>query len=98
MAFAQIIPSVNFPFLFTVEELYGTRYQSGSFSLINVGSGFHCLRKFFSSLFFLHLANFVCYMLDRFLLVYGSCWVGARNYDCIRLAKSLLLLRTDVGW
>jgi len=26
-----------------VEELYGTRYQSGSFSLINVGSGFHCL-------------------------------------------------------
>jgi hypothetical protein len=23
-----------------VEEFYGTRYQSGSFSLINVGSGF----------------------------------------------------------
>jgi hypothetical protein len=32
-----------------VEELYGTRYQSGSFSLINVGSGFHCLRSFFFS-------------------------------------------------
>jgi len=32
-----------FSFLFAVEELYGTRYQSGSFSLINVGSsGFHC--------------------------------------------------------
>ena len=31
-----------------MEELYGTRYQSGSFSLINVGSGFHCLRSFFS--------------------------------------------------
>jgi len=30
-----------------VEELYGTRYQRGSFSLINVGSGFHCLRSFF---------------------------------------------------
>jgi len=30
-----------------VEELYGTRYQSGSFSLINVGSGFHCLRSIF---------------------------------------------------
>ena len=29
------------------EQLYGTRYQSGSFSLINVGSGFHCLRNFF---------------------------------------------------
>jgi hypothetical protein len=34
-----------------VEELYGTRYQSGSFSLNNVGSGFHCLRSF-SFLFF----------------------------------------------
>jgi hypothetical protein len=33
-----------------VEELYGTRYQSGSFSLINVGSGFRCLR----SVFFFH--------------------------------------------
>jgi len=30
-----------------VEELYGTRYQNVSFSLINVGSGFHCLRRFF---------------------------------------------------
>ena len=37
-----------FPFLFTVE---GTRYQSGSFSLFNVGSGFHGLRSF-SFLFF----------------------------------------------
>jgi hypothetical protein len=36
-----------FPFLFAVEELYGTRYQSGTFSLIYVGSGFHCLRSFF---------------------------------------------------
>ena len=33
-----------------MKELYGTRYQSCSFSLINVGSGFHCLRSFpFSS-------------------------------------------------
>jgi len=29
-----------------VEELYGTRYQSDSFSFFNVGSGFHCLRSF----------------------------------------------------
>ena len=29
-----------------MEELYGTRYQSGSFSLNNVGSDFHCLRSF----------------------------------------------------
>jgi hypothetical protein len=35
-----------FPFLFAVEELYGTRYQSGSFSLTNVGSGFYCLHSF----------------------------------------------------
>ena len=45
---------LNFPFLFTVEELYGTRYQSGSFSLIIVGSGFHCLHSFlFSSIVYL---------------------------------------------
>jgi len=31
-----------------VEEFYGTRYQSGSFSLIIVGSDFHCLRSFLS--------------------------------------------------
>ena len=35
-----------FPFLFAVKELYSTRYQRGSFSLFNVGSGFHCLRSF----------------------------------------------------
>jgi len=38
-------------FPFQVEGLYGTRYQSGSSSLINVGSGFHCLRSFFFSFF-----------------------------------------------
>ena len=32
-----------------MEELYGTQYQSGSFSLINVGSGFQCLHSFFFS-------------------------------------------------
>jgi len=40
-------PDPHIFFLFAVEELYGTRYQSGPFSLINVGSGFHCLRSFF---------------------------------------------------
>jgi len=31
-------------FLFLrVEEFFGTQYQSGSFSLMNVGSGFHYL-------------------------------------------------------
>ena len=49
---ATLLIPIEFPFLFAVEELYGTRYQSGSFSLINVGSGFHCLRSFFSFLFF----------------------------------------------
>ena len=44
---ATLLIPIDFPFLFAVEELYGTRYQSGSFSLINAGSGFHCLRSFF---------------------------------------------------
>jgi hypothetical protein len=44
---ATLLIPIDFPFLFAVEELYGTRYQSDSFSLINVGSGFHCLRSFF---------------------------------------------------
>jgi hypothetical protein len=41
--------SFPFAFLFAVEEPYGTRYQSGSFSLIHVGSGSHCLRSFILS-------------------------------------------------
>jgi len=47
---ATLLIPIIFPFLFAVEELYGTQYQSGSFSLINVGSGFHCLHSisFFS--------------------------------------------------
>ena len=43
---ATLLIPIDFPFLFAVEELYGTRYQSGSFSIIDVGSGFHCLRGF----------------------------------------------------
>ena len=43
---ATLLIPIDFPLPFVVEELYGTRYQSGSFSLINVGSGFHCLRSF----------------------------------------------------
>jgi hypothetical protein len=39
-----------FLFLFAVEELYSTWYKSGS--LINVGSGSHCLRSFFFFYFF----------------------------------------------
>jgi hypothetical protein len=42
-----LIP-IDFSFIFAVEELYGTRYQSGSFPLINVGSGFHCPLSSFS--------------------------------------------------
>jgi len=46
-----------------VEELYGTRYQSGSFSLFNVGSGFHCLRSFsFFLLKFAGCRNFNYYL------------------------------------
>ena len=42
---ATLLIPIDFPFLFAVEELYGTRYQSGSFSLNNVGSGSHCLHS-----------------------------------------------------
>jgi len=48
---ATLLIPIDFSFPFAVEELYGTRYQSGSFSLINVWSGFHCLLSF-SFLFF----------------------------------------------
>ena len=43
---ATLLIPINFSLLFVVEELDGTRYQSGSFSLINVGSGFQSLRSF----------------------------------------------------
>ena len=56
-----LIPS-DFFFLFAV--LYGTWYQSGSFSLINMmGSGFHCLRSFF--LLFPPLITHHCFVACR---------------------------------
>jgi len=45
-----LIPIILF-LLLLVEEFYGTRYQSGSFSLVNVGSGIPCLRSFSFFLF-----------------------------------------------
>jgi len=39
-----LIPIDIFLFLM-VEEIFGTWYRSGSFSLIKVGSGFYCLRN-----------------------------------------------------
>ena len=57
---ATLLIPVDFSFLFAVEELYGTRYQCGSFSLINVGSGFDCLRSSF-------------YFLLSFSSTMGSC-------------------------
>ena len=57
-------PDPHWFFLFAVEELYGTRYQNGPFSLINVGSGIHCLRSYF--LFFVVCAS----MRERI----HSCW------------------------
>ena len=56
---ATLLIPIDPPFLFAVEELYSTRYQSGSFALINVGSGFHCLRNF-SVLFFSYMCVCVC--------------------------------------
>jgi len=46
-----------------VEEIYGTRYQGGSFSVINVGSDFHCLRRY-SFLFWWPLAEYTAYLLQ----------------------------------
>ena len=43
-----------------VEELYGTRYQSGSFSLINVGSGLLCPRSFSTSFRYVCVCVCVC--------------------------------------
>jgi len=51
---ALLIPLIFFLF-FTVEEICGTQYQSGSFSLFNVGN---CLRVFFR--FFKRVCVFVC--------------------------------------
>jgi len=49
---ATLLIPIAFPFLFAAEELYGTRYQSGSFSLIYVGTGFHCLCSYLSFFLF----------------------------------------------
>jgi len=37
---ATLLIPIDLYLFLLVEEFYGTRYQSGSFSLINVGSGF----------------------------------------------------------
>jgi len=42
---ATFVEAIRFIRL-AVEELYGTRYQRGFFSFINVGSGFRCLHGF----------------------------------------------------
>ena len=48
---ATLLIPIDFPFLFAVEELYSTRYQSGSFSLIMWGVACAAC-VVFSSLFF----------------------------------------------
>ena len=62
-----------------MEELYGTRYQSGSFSLINVGSVFHCplwFSFFFFFFFFVFMASVgVIEKALSLLYVQSSCWM-----------------------
>ena len=70
---------LTFPFLFAVEELYGTRYQSGSFSLINVGSGFHCLRTFFFFLFFFS-EDYNCIKPS---MAFERKWADQQSLDCV---------------
>jgi hypothetical protein len=74
---ATLLIPIDFPFLLAVEELYGTRYLSGSFSLINAGSGFHCLRSF--SFFLLESTGGVISLRVYFLLRW-SCLLS-RNRD-----------------
>ena len=80
---ATLLIPIDFIFLFTVEEYYGTRYQSGSFSLINVGSGFYCLRSFFPFLF-----QFFVVLVPK---IRTSCALASENKDSY-------LLRRDTVW
>ena len=60
-----------------VEELYGTWYQSASFSLINVGSGFYCLRSFFFLSFILFCQDRrLCELRKHFLLFVYAFFLG----------------------
>jgi len=48
---ATLLIPIDFSFLFAVEELYGTRYQSGSFSLIMWGVAFTACVVFYFYVF-----------------------------------------------
>jgi len=71
-----------------VEEYYGTRYQSGSFSLINVGSGFPLPAKccaFYNAA----LLRLCCFVLPS--LLSGSVFVlGVRGWQDPGVACLLL--------
>ena len=69
------------------EELYGTRYQSGSFSLIYVGSGFQCLRSFFFFFFFFWSRRKVA----------GASWLF--KTDAVACCTTLsMCLSSYIGW
>ena len=86
-----------------MEELYGARYQSGSFSLFDVGSGFHCLRSlfyFFSKHSALHINTLVC---SPVCLPACSSYGYKRHmqkskYRCTHLPSSQLSAPASVWW
>jgi hypothetical protein len=63
-------------------EFYGTRYQSGSFFLINVGSGFHCLCCF--SLF-----HYIAIYVGPVKLGKGVCYISVIKILIINLLNYL---------
>ena len=84
---ANLLTPIDSRFLFAVEELYGTRYQSGSFSLIDVGSAFHCLRSF-TFFFFLakvHKTYTGAFWTKATLL--PSCWHNRLEVNFTRLSS-----------
>jgi hypothetical protein len=81
-----------FPFLFAVKELYSTRYQRGSFSLFNVGSGFHCLRSF--SFFFFSAQTESLTVVACVILQCIPCFMSADAclMECFQFVSFLTLL------
>ena len=63
---ATLLIPIDFSFPFCNGRALRYSYQSGSITLINVGSGFHCLRSF--SFFFLQFQSGMIFKFSRLLL------------------------------
>jgi len=76
---ATLLIPIVISFLFAVEELYGTRYQNGSFSLINVGSDFNCQHSFFIFLLF-----HTCFFPFNFRILCATCRSHRESHQILR--------------